>query len=271
MIDYALFDPSSQIIKTVVYPKSYREWMSQATHAVNMIDRMDALQALRDTPVALKRADLIARFHADGNHIIRTEIVYQLAADTTPASIALLHDALHDSHYLVRRSVVEDVDQIPAVLLTDAEQLLTDTSYITIENTLRKLSRQQPARRAIYTDRTKYTIGISKNVHIAWLELQTDSLHTIYRDELIDLTSHSFEFRTRVRAMEALERLDYFDEKLLTNLCDAIGNPNTRLANPAYSSLVKLVNTKARKSILKGYMERHTLPTAVVERLKVLG
>jgi aminopeptidase N len=269
-IAYTVFDPEAHIIKTLDFTRSYPELITQASRASNMIDRMDAIRELRDTPVSIKRADLCQLYYAEHNHIIRTEIIYQLSSDTAPATIELLQAALRDSHYLVRRAAIDDLDHIPDALLPACEALLADTSYYTIESTLRKLVRQHPERKAQYLDKTKYLIGITKNVHMAWLELQCDSLHTIYRDELVEFTSHSFEFRTRVRAMDALERLNYLDDTLLANMTDAMANPNTRLANPAFNSLSKLLNTKERKNYFKAYVNSHSFKPAVLERLKGL-
>jgi len=47
------------------------------------------------------------------------------------------------------------------------------------------------------------------------------------------MTSLSYEFRTRVLAMAALKRMDYFSEPLTGYLIDAIRNANTRLSGPA--------------------------------------
>ena len=54
-----------------------------------------------------------------------------------------------------------------------------------------------------------------------------------YGDELVALTSSSYEFRTRVNAMAALRRIDYCSPALVGDLVDGLLNPNTRLSGPA--------------------------------------
>ena len=94
-----------------------------------------------------------------------------------------------------------------------------------------------------------------KNVRIAMLEFKAAD-DDASLNELIDYTSHSYEFTTRVKAMAALERVytgvvsgdvskdigsHGENEQLVKNLTDAILNPNSRLANPATKALKKLM------------------------------
>ncbi|MFN3444479.1 MAG: M1 family metallopeptidase [Bacteroidia bacterium] len=47
-IAFVLFDPNSMVMKTVNFKKSYNELKAQVIHAPNMLDRYDALVALKD-------------------------------------------------------------------------------------------------------------------------------------------------------------------------------------------------------------------------------
>ena len=170
---------------------------------------------------------------------IRSEIVSQFKNDSSDQGVALIKKALKDDNFNVRRAALDHTGHIVPSLLADYEKLLSDTSYVTIESALRKLTKQYPNNTRKYLNITKNTIGISKNVRIAWLELSAEDNEEA-KNELIDYTSHSYEFRTRVKAMEAMERLDESDEALIKNLFDAIINPNTRLAGPAEKTLRKL-------------------------------
>jgi aminopeptidase N len=248
-IAYTLFDPGYNVLKTVNISKSYSEWLTQAREAQHMIDRYDAALALRDTAINKKREDLIGIFNNEKYYTIRTEIISQLRKDTgNKKSLALMRKALRDENFNVRRAVIDNIDTIPKSLLAECEALLRDTSYVTIENTLKKLVRQYPQNRQRYFDVVKNTIGISKNVRITLLELEAADKPEA-KNELIDYTSHSYEFRTRVKAMEAMERLGYANDALIKNLLDAIINPNTRLANPAIKTLKKLMKTPEVKDM----------------------
>jgi hypothetical protein len=134
--------------------------------------------------------------------------------------------------------------------------------------TLKKLVKQFPENKSTYLALTDGVMGISKNVRIAWLEIKaTDSLDP-YKTELIDYGSHSYEFRTRVKAFEALERLRYCDEAVVRNLFDAMINPNTRLAGPAEKTLKALIKKQQNKDLATDYLKKNIWKDWQLEKLQ---
>ena len=267
-VAYTLFDPGYNILKTIRLTKSYSELLAQARDARNMIDRYDAVQSMRDTLMEKKKADLIALFDKEGNYNVRSEIVHQLRGEVDADGIALLSKALKDTSYNVRRAVVDNVENIPRALLREYEALLSDTSYVTIESTLKKLVKQYPENKERYLKAVSKTIGISKNVRVAYLELRCADSLDVYKNELIDYTSHSYEFRTRVRAMEALERLSYINERMMGNIFDAMLNSNTRLAGPAERVLKRMMKKPEVKDIATAYYKKIVWKGWQQEKLK---
>jgi hypothetical protein len=245
-VDYTLFDPGSYILKTVDFKKSFDELGAQFVKTKNMIDRYDALVALKDFDFDKKRDLLIAIFNEGGYNAIQSEIVKQLAKDNNPSTIEMLARALHDKNFSVRRAVIENLDTIPAALLPEVEKLLTDSSYTNIELTLRKLVKQYPDKAGAYLDQTKGVKGVSDNVRIAWLELRAKEstnkgdLNNKYEKQLVPYTSNLYEFRTRIKAMDALDHTGYSDKDLIYNLFNASLYNNSRLSNPA-SKLLKTI------------------------------
>ena len=67
-------------------------------------------------------------------------------------------------------------------------------------------------------------------------------LNNKYEKQLVPYTSNLYEFRTRIKAMDALEHTGYSDKNLIYNLFNAALYNNSRLSNPA---------TKLLKTILK--------------------
>ncbi len=256
-VDYTLFDPGSNVLKTVDFKRSFDELGSQFVKAKNMIDRYDALVALRDYSMAKKRDLLLAVYNEGNFEAIQEEIIHQLNIDTNPSSINMLARALMDKNYQVRRAVVEYVDSIPPVILPMVEKLLQDSSYITIEMTLRKLVKLYPAKADSYFEQTRNVKGISNNVRIAWLELHCqDSIANIanghkYEKQLVPYTSNLYEFRTRIRAMDALERLGYSDKDLILNLFNAALYTNSRLSNPAMKLLKTILKRPDQLKLAK--------------------
>jgi hypothetical protein len=92
-------------------------------------------------------------------------------------------------------------------------------------------------------------------VRVRWLELAYMAYgKKTYADELVSLTANSYEFRTRVNAMAALRRIDYFDKPLIGYLVSAILNPNTRLAGPAADLLAYFYAQDRYKRVIGDYV-----------------
>ena len=67
-------------------------------------------------------------------------------------------------------------------------------------------------------------------------------------DQLIEYTSSSFEFLTRVNAISLLKSRNIYNKILVNNLLDAIYNPNKRLNKPAKKYLKELYKNEDVKS-----------------------
>jgi len=259
-VDFAIFDPGSYILKTVDFKRSFEELGAQLVKAKNMIDKYDALLALKDFDVDKKRDLLLAVYNENPYSAIKNEIVKQLSKDNNPSTIEMLARALHDKDFATRRTVVESLDSIPAALLPEVEKILADSAYGNIEVTLRKLVKLYPANAAAYLDKVKDVKGVSDNVRIAWLELHSrDSVAAVannhqYEKQLVPYTSNLFEFRTRIKAMDAFERIGYSDKNLIYNLFNAALYNNSRLANPAMKLLKAILkkpeNKQAAREVL---------------------
>jgi len=267
-IAYVLFDPGSYIPKQLTFEKSFDELRAQALTAKNMIDRYDAVVALRSTDVNQKRDLLFKIFEKETFHAVKAEIVAQLAKDAHSDSYALLRRATNDKAFEVRQAVATQVKEIPLDLKVDFEKLLTDSSYNTVILALEKLVQQFPADKKRYFNLTQNDYGIGNRVKIKWLELSAENNTSI--QALINYASNSYEFRTRQGAFEALKRLNYLDDNLLNYLFDAAVNPNTRLASIAETSLrYYLTQNQYRTKILNSYKNRNwtKVQKAIVDKI----
>ena len=263
-IDYTLFDPASNILKTVNFQKSFEELSAQAERAKNMIDRYDALQALRTYEVDKKRSLLIRMFNKSDFNIIQNEIMQQLGKDKTPATVELFKKALRDKDFMVRRSAIQNMEDFPQELLPLVENLLQDSSYVTIEVTLRKLCKLNTAKAATYLQQTKDVMGFDNNVRMAWLELKCkdaniDSVSgNKFKKQLVTYTSNQYEFGTRVQAIAIVERLGYCDNDFIKNLFNASLYSNSRLSNPATKVLKLVLRNADNKQLAKSIFEAGT-------------
>ena len=126
----------------------------------------------------------------------------------------------------IRQALAVHLQQIPENIKTEFESLLTDKSYITIENALYKLWIHFPNDRVAYLEKTKDLVGFpNKNIRILWLTLAilTKDYETenkwAYLEELRSYTSPRYSFEIREIAFQYLEETFEFSD---TNLLDLI-------------------------------------------------
>ncbi len=252
-ISFVLFDPNSQVLKTVSFDKPFEMLKAQALHAPDMIDRYDAVFAMRDLDPEKKRDILKQVYESNSFHAIKTEIVTQLINDKGNEDIIRM--ALHDKDVQVRKGVITNTRSISPSLMTDYEPLLKDSSYITIVTALEKLCTAFPANTAKYLAETKGIEGTNgRNVLIKWLEISlTEKEDQDQLNQLVAFTADSYEFITRTNAMAALRRLNHFDEKLLANCINACLSTNGRLSGPATETIKYFfAQDKYKKQIADG-------------------
>ncbi|ASU35467.1 M1 family metallopeptidase [Mucilaginibacter xinganensis] len=254
---FVLFDPGSEVLKTVSFAKPFSMLQAQANGADQFMDRYDAVSAMRNTTPDKKREALLAIYHHEKFYPIKNEVLSQLAADTSAGSISLFKAAFADADVNVRKAALARANLHTAALLPGVEAMLSDSSYSIIETALQKLSVAQPAKMETYLKTTRGIEGNQdKNVLIKWLELSFLAENkTQYATDLVKLTSGSYEFRTRTGAMMALKRLNWFDNELTENLVDAILNPNDRLSGPATDILKYIYAQDKYKKPISDYVK----------------
>ncbi len=243
-IDFVLFDPNSEVMKTVTFNKSFEMLKAQALRAPKMIDRYDAVVAMRSVSIMQgffeqKNSVLNELYQKNTFHAIKTEIVNQVLNNKDPESLKLIKMGLNDKDVFVRKGIVSNTKLIDPSLATDYEKLLLDSSYQTLVFALEKLCANFPENTQKYLDITKGIEGTSgRNVICKWLEiaaaLNNDKKYT---DQLVTYTSNSYEFITRGNAMSALRKLNYFNEAAMNNCIDAALSSNGRLAGPGNETI----------------------------------
>jgi aminopeptidase N len=258
-IDFVLFDPDNQVLKTVTFHKPFEMLKSQAMKAENMLDRYDAVEAMKPIDLNKKRNILIDVFNKETFQAVKTAAVAQLINDSNPQSRNLIRKAIKDKDVAVRKATLSNIKTIPVDLLPDYEGLLKDSSYDVIVSTLDLLNTSNPSKMPQYLDITKGVTGTSgRNVEIKGLELSAATTKdNQYINKLVEYSSNSYEFRARTGAMQALKRLDYFDEKLLANLLNAVPSANGRLSGPAGEVLQYFYGQDKWKKTIADYVKNN--------------
>jgi aminopeptidase N len=273
-ISFVLFDPGRRILKKVKFSKSFEELSEQVLRAPLMIDRYDALTELSKVPLEKKKDVLIQCLKKEHFHLTKSEVIKQLAPDTTAQVIEMMKNAISDSNVYVRRAVLQNIRTVPSELKMDYEKLLSDISYINVELALQNLCSSFPEDRNTYLDATKTETGWrGRNIRVKWLEIAIENGQNEYLKELIGYTGKSYEFETRQNALNALRRLDYLDQESAGNLLDSYLYWNFKLSNTAKEVLSFFMQENKTRAVINGVYksrkwseEEKTLLSEVMEK-----
>ncbi len=261
-IDYVLFDPNSEVLKSFVFHKSEEEYKTQALKAKNMIDRYDAIVGLRNVPLK-EKIEVFQKIFDNPKeyHAIKSEIAIQVL-NSQPKDLSAVNFILHaleKGDLNVRKAMVQAMkitSPIERELLTT---FLSDenSSYDLLEATLDLLVKSDPANADNYLNKVAKIYGVrGNNVRIKFLELSiafSKQNQDAALEELIDLSGISFEFITRKNALEALLSLNILNDRIMSNLGNACLSLNSRLAGPATAVLTQFKNRTEHQSFLMNY------------------
>lgn len=255
-VSFVLFDPNSEIMKSVSFPKSTKMLKAQARFAEHMIDRYDALLAIKTHDFGGKEAFFMERFKDETFHGIKALAIGEILPLLNENSEILTKRAIADPDAEVRKAVLNNTIRIAEELEPEYRKLLTDSSYVIIEQTLGLLAFYYPQNLEAYLEITKNENGNrSQNVLIKRLMLEIEhDLNPKAKEQLIDLSSESYEFLTRVKAAEALKELNFLNEQALTNLIQARFSFNSRLRGPVSKVLDHFFEQTAFKRMMLDYV-----------------
>ena len=145
----------------------------------------------------------------------------------------------------------------------DYESLLTDKSYVTIENALIQLWSTYPENRANYLEATKDMVGLpNKNIRLLWLTLATltegynNRMTKQYFDELSNYTSPSYSFEVRQTAFEYLKEAFGFTEQNLLDLIQATNHHSWQFKKFSRNLLDSLLNDQVYKERIAALMDK---------------
>ncbi|MCU0442837.1 MAG: M1 family metallopeptidase [Bacteroidia bacterium] len=267
-IAFVLFDPNSQVMKSVTFKKSFEELEYQATMAIHMLDRYDAVLALKSFPVAQKRDLLLNVFNKEPFHQIKAEIINQLVNDD--ASATALQSVFTQRNSAPKIAAIKNYAGTSDSWKQVFVKALADSSYDVVQAALEKLCKQYPEEAVQYLEATKDVYGMGNSVNIKWHELATDlpAYRNASLQRLVQYASPQWEFRTRNNAFASLKPLGYCDEALVKNLFDAMLSTNSRLATPASQLAEFLAQQTTNKNKFIAYYKTQKWEAWQQEQLK---
>ncbi len=272
-IDFALFDEEDKVMKKLEFQKPLAELMAQATKAKYMIDRYDAIAAMKDIPLKDKVAFLQQRYTAEKFYAIRAEIAKQLANQKSLNKwyINIVKDAKSEVKNAFIAADTTVLDQKDIFVL-----LLKDSSNVVVENALDKLMKCKGIDQkelVKYLKSTEHLRGQNNNIRTKWLEYAImniyDETNALNTQELTNLCGPNYEFRTRVNAANALKRLGFLNAQIAANLLDACLTYNGRLSGPCAEVLKELKKNGPENAILQAEISKLSKEQQVV--LKAMG
>ncbi len=284
-IAFVLFDPRHRVLKHVTFDKNYNELSAQALYAPDMIDRYDALVALRNFDFKKKIELLNKCYNRETFHLTKGEIIRQIGEefdkgilatdrifsldDDTPLQI--IKKAIHDKDALVRYAVLNYIKTIHVDLRKDYIKLLKDVSYQNVELALENLSAAYPRDLNLYLDITKDMIGWrGRNIRMKWLELAVLDGRDEYLKEITDYTTDSYDFETRMNAINTLKTLNYFDIEYMYSLFAAANYWNYKLQNVAVDVIKYYAQQEKLKRIMLKAVKSNKIPNGWKPKIKKL-
>jgi len=175
-------------------------------------------------------------------------------------------EAINNGDELVSRIIVENMKAVPLSMEQDYIKLLNDSCYINVEKALENLTYSFPDND--YLKITKNEIGWrGKNIRIKWIELSlTKNLNQpVLINELIDYSSESFEFETRINAINALRSLNIFNIKIADNIINAYNYWNNKLAPIALEAIKYYYKQNKYRKVIED-----RLKTKIGQQLRIL-
>lgn len=256
---YVAFDPERKVLKQLTSDRPYEEVHAQAVMGKNMITRYDAVLELDKFPYEQKSMTLQYVFAKDKFHLIRAEVLRQLAqsekAYDDKDNIRILKDAVNNGDELTVRAVVNHWKKVPAQLEQEYRKILKNKCYINVELALENLSNSFPEND--YLEETKNETGWrGRNIRITWLKIAIAKGFKEHTAELVDYTSESFDFETRINAFNALLALNYYDRNVIANLVSAYLDWQFKLSNAAKEVIEKFSQNEQFKRAFANYLDR---------------
>jgi len=174
-------------------------------------------------------------------------------------SPGFLGSILQSGDIKARQAVILSQNKIPTELKIEAESLLKDKSYTTIEAALYRLWTDFPQNRSRYLNETDGITGFpNKNIRLLWLTLASvtpeynkDS-KAVYFDELSGYTGSEHHFETRLIAFQYLKSIGGFTDTVLKNLVESCSHHVWHFRKSSREILSDFLQSEGNTARIKG-------------------
>jgi len=245
--DYVLVDPGSRILKEMEYERRTDELMRVALRANHLLDRYDALGQLEDS-VWEGKADFLRKVYEAGRHhsLLSQALLQASKMKETEGLKSLLIQGFYNPSPEVRAMAISLADSSRPYLKPMLIEALRDSSFENIEAAMKRLYYHTDS--AALPEIRKACAGVSglaQNVRCSLIELEIKSGDSSRVADLLDMAGPSFEFRTRINAMQSIRLSKIQSPEAVRVLLPAAVHFNGRLASVAKQTLGKMLKDKA--------------------------
>ncbi|WP_161554606.1 M1 family metallopeptidase [Sinomicrobium soli] len=175
--------------------------------------------------------------------------------NTDSVDVAWNRELFETGNFHIRQALALSLDRIPPELKPEYETLLSDSSYVTVEQSLFRLWRNFRSDAPRYLDQTKHLEGFSdRSLRILWLALAVltpdypetaesrEVKKAVWRNELIGYTSDNYAYEVRRNAFAIASQTGLFKDKAaLRNLVRACVHHTWNFASSSRELLGKLL------------------------------
>lgn len=257
-IAFVVFDPNSRVLKSVNFKRLYSELELQLKMATNMLDRYDALLALKEFPLSEKRDALKMCLEKETFYGMRAEAASQLMKDETSREF-LSNLYKNEKEVAVRKVMINGWE--PATWNKEIfEMAISDSSYDIVQSALEKIVNAAKAGKIdadynMYLKKVDGIDGMQNSLKIKAMELGANRNPSVIK-ELTKLSGSNYEFRTRMNAFNALKNINVMDETVAANLFQAITSFNGRLSGPAAAIAEYFAQQTDKRQLMKNVFEK---------------
>jgi len=243
-------------------PKSF--WKNQITEGSSSYSK---LEAVNNTSDINENIEIFKNIDFTKEHFKVVSAVYSqlqklnsIEANTIKTKILKI-----DNSYL-RKEIVASTKIISSKNKLYFESFLNTESYNLMALSLDLLCKSFPSEADNYLNKTKNISGATiPIVEIYWLKNAiiygnfSNREKKDFSNKLVDFTSNSFEFNTRLLALSIIFEIKYFNRSLLLNLIDGSTSFNHRLVGPFRNVLKEFSKIENFNNKLKNILQNDKL------------
>jgi aminopeptidase N len=273
-IDFFEVDPDveSLVEDTVVKPQN--QWKEQVLRGKTSYSRAMAIKQFSNLEEGVKLKLYSEIGIEKENHKVLAEVYSQIKSIEFASD--LKQRILQTNDAELRKDIVFMTDTILVSEKKYFESYLNTKSYLVISESLNLLCDNFPESADKYLSETKDISGYPiPYVKLSWLKnaviygIYSNAEKQKFADELVSFTSKSYDFNTRLLALNKVFEIQYFTRQLLVNLINGSVSFNHRLAGPFRQVMKEVVKNESFRSELNLILEQEKLSDA--ERMYLEG